>query len=128
MELPIPLIADRWWITEQRIAPQLQLASQGAVRELSWRQIEDPPPLSPAQKEHYAALVQVPKTKGAWFLVELDKDHTLAEYHSEIDPGGYLPEGPTSSLAVLGLEQTFTAMEHYARKPAPGSCQMLKPD
>ncbi|MBM76663.1 MAG: hypothetical protein CMK59_14750 [Proteobacteria bacterium] len=127
MEMPIPLITDRWWITEQLTAPNLFLSSQGVVRELSWKEVKEKTPLNPSQKERYADMIQVPSTRGAWLLISLDNTHTLAEYHSKVDPGGYLPVGPSSNLAVFGLEQTFTAMEQYAQNPKPESCHMPTP-
>ena len=52
----------------------------------------------------------------------LDEQHTLAEYHSWVDPGGSIPAGPASQFATGSIEDTFAQMERFANTNAVRLC------
>ncbi|MCB9677946.1 MAG: hypothetical protein H6737_22800 [Alphaproteobacteria bacterium] len=117
MVLPLPLLTDRYWVNVNRYNAGLAEASGGKVRELVWSSVADPAsePLSAEGKAAVKGLVPIGFNRGAWFLVALDDGHTLAEYHSWVDPGGSVPAGPAGLFATSGIEDTFEAMAGYAR-------------
>jgi len=117
MTASVPLITDRWWITQNTYNTAIHEASAGAMRELGWASPTDfaSLPLSTAATAATDGLVPIGFSKGAWFLVSLDADHTLVEYHSWVDPGGRVPSSAASMFATAGIEDTFEAMETYAQ-------------
>ncbi|MEZ4316339.1 MAG: hypothetical protein R3F61_02495 [Myxococcota bacterium] len=117
MVLPLPLLTDRYWVNVNRYNAVLDERSAGRVRELSWSSVESPAsePMSPVGAEKVKGLVPIGFNKGAWFLVALDDNHTLAEYHSWVDPGGSVPTGAASMFATAGIQDTFEAMQTYAK-------------
>lgn len=118
MVLPLPLITDRFWVNTNRYTTALASASAGQVRELTWQSVGDPAsePLSTVGKAKVEGLVPIGFNRGSWFLVALDDTHTLAEFTSWVDPGGSLPTGAASMFATSGIEDTFAAMETYAKR------------
>ena len=117
MILPIPIIDDRWWVIGTYTNTELHRQSAGQTREMHWHQVDgfQPASLSEETRNRIDGMVHVSFTQGAWLLVQLDSGHTLGEYHSWVDPGGYIPSGPASPLAALGISRTFEAMETYAK-------------
>ncbi len=118
--LPVPLLTDRWWVVQQRIHVPLQEASQGRVREMTWR----PPPggvpdLTGEAKAAADGQLQVTFTYGGWFLVDLTGEdgtpRTLVEFWSWSDPGGNVPVRLAASMALGGIEDTFDTMADLAR-------------
>lgn len=128
MSLPVPILSDRWWIVQSSTNPQLIQQSNGAVRELSWNHVPDAAAetLSPAGKARITDAVNVSFSRGAWLLIALDENHTLGEYYTWADPGGNIPAGPASTFAAGGIEQTFNAMQDYARKHKKNQCMTGK--
>ena len=122
MILPLPLVSDRWWVTKQYTNPKLRESTKKQAAELAWQEIEAPI-LTEKQHQKVSGLVQVPFTRGSWFLIALDPNHTLAEYHSWVDPGGSLPAGPASDFATGSIKDTFTQMENYARAQKTSMCR-----
>ena len=121
MVLPLPIIADRWWVTHQYTNPKLREASGGMVAELVWKEI--PNWNVPKQyQEIVHGLVQIPFTQGSWFLYALDHQHTLAEYHSWVDPGGSIPAGPASQFAQGSIKDTFHQMISFAKQQKTSAC------
>lgn len=120
MVLPLPLLADRYWVNDTRFATALSEASEGQVRELVWSSVADPAaePLSAEGQAAIDGLVPMTFNKGAWLLTALDEGHTLAEYHSWVDPGGSIPAGAASAFATSGIVDTFAAMSTYAKAGA----------
>ena len=102
----------------------LREASKQTVAELAWKEVYEVE-LSPEDKKRIEGKIQVPFTQGSWFFVALDAEHTLAEYHSWVDPGGNIPAGPASQFAMGGIEETFMEMEKYARGQTYSMCQGL---
>jgi hypothetical protein len=117
MVLPLPLISDRYWVNQNRYATALASKTGGQLRELVWDSVADPSaePLSTEARAAVDGLVEIGFNKGSWFLVALDDGHTLAEYHSWVDPGGSVPAGAASAFATSGIVDTFDAMGRYAR-------------
>ena len=120
MVLPLPVVADRYWVNENRYATKLATASNGSVRELVWSSVDDPAArvTSEAGTAAIAGLVPMTFNRGAWLLIALPEGKTLAEYHSWVDPGGSVPAGAASAFATAGIVDTFKAMETYARRGA----------
>ncbi len=117
MVLPVPVLDDRWLINHNLYNQAVARASDGRVRELFWEAASDPSSftLPEAAGPLIEGAVYVTENTGAWWLIALDDSHTLAEYASVTDPGGVVPTGPATSFAAGGLDQTFAAMEGYAK-------------
>jgi len=117
MVLPVPVLSDRWLINHNRYNTAVSRATNGAVRELTWTAAPDPSAftLPEAARPLVDGAVYVSFNSGAWWLVSLDEGHTLAEYASSTDPGGNVPAGPATSFAAGNLDQTYAAMERYAK-------------
>lgn len=124
--LPIPLGPDRWWITHLEINDRLLGASDGAMRELTWRDAIDPHKVkTPRGQELVAEITPLAFTRGSWFLVSLGPDRTLVEYYAWVDPGGVIPAGPASSFAMRSVAENFHAMEKFAREGQPACLDQL---
>ena len=124
MVLPLPVISDRWWITNQYTNLQIRQQSNGRVAELVWKEVTDWT-MTGGRKEKLQDAVQVKFTRGSWLLIALDENHTLAEYHSWVDPGGFIPAGPASSFATGSIADTFRQMEHYAKSQTVSMCDSI---
>lgn len=117
MVMRVPVVADRWMVNHTRFNQGVARATGGAVRELAWAAVTD---LAESEVPEEArplieGAVRVTMNSGAWWLVALDAGHTLTEYTSWSDPGGSVPAGPAAHFAAGSIEQTFEAMEGYAR-------------
>ena len=124
MILPLPIVSDRWWVTNQFTNPKMRAESNGMAAELVWKQIDNwnvPPRYEQRLKE----MVHIPFTQGSWFLMALDDNHTLAEYHSWVDPGGYIPAGPASQFATGSIEETFVQMAQFAKSQTKSACASM---
>ena len=117
MHLPVPMFDDRWWITTHRTNPNIRKVSSGKMAELSWSAIPNPSldQLPPQILKSVEQSVKITKSTGAWLLIKVDETHTLGEYHSWSDPGGYIPAGVASSLGARGIEKNFFTMMTYAQ-------------
>ena len=117
MHLPIPMLSDRWWVTTQGTNPNLRQISQGQMAELTWTAISDDTAftLDETSQNYTTDAVWVTDSIGAWLLIRLDDTHTIGEYHAWSNPGGYIPSGLASSLSASGIEDTFHAMEQFAK-------------
>ena len=124
MMLPLPIVSDRWWVTNQFTNPKMRAESNGTAAELIWKQIDNWSVLEKYKKE-LQGLVQIPFTQGSWFLMALDDKHTLAEYHSWVDPGGNIPAGPASQFATGSIEETFSQMEQFAKSQTNSACASM---
>ena len=124
MILPLPIVSDRWWVTNQRTNPKIRKASNNQAAELVWKQIENWN-LPQDYDVQLQGMVQIPFTQGSWFLLALDDMHTLAEYHSWVDPGGNIPAGPASKFATGSIEDTFVQMERFAKSQTESSCSSI---
>jgi hypothetical protein len=123
MVLPLPIVSDRWWVVENRENTALQTATAGRARELTWRSVADPAAeaLSPEARAAVDGAIPVRVNQGAWWLVDLDGTHTLAEYHAWSDPGGDLPAGAASRFANSTIASTIEKLAAYAER-APVRC------
>lgn len=102
------VLTDRWWVLDQRGNPALMRESEGRVRELVWRSVDDPLPLLDEESRRWAdGGVQVPVTEGAWLLMDLGDGRTLVQYNSRTDPGGWLPDGLSAAVGVKTLQGNF---------------------
>ncbi len=121
VSMPVPLFPDRWWVVGYRHAEDLARASDGAVRELSWREEPRPPHRLPAAVEAVVADgAQVTISRGAWLLVALDRGHTLVEYQLQSDAGGGLPGALAGPFCAGAIRDTLSAMEARASSGAAG--------
>jgi hypothetical protein len=114
--LPVPLVTDRWWVTEMNMNSSLMSTSSGRVREMTWATDGNFDLPTASAKEWGDKGMHVASTQGSWFLVDLDGSSTLIEYYTWSDPGGSLPAGMASSMAASGISGTIDDMVTLARK------------
>jgi hypothetical protein len=117
MILPLPVVSDRWWVVQNHYNTVLDTKTDGRVRELTWKSVDDPAAeaLSAEARAKVQDAVLVASTVGGWFLVDLDGKHTLAEYHAWTDPGGRIPAGAVSTFANATIEDTVRKVAGYAK-------------
>ena len=117
--LPLPVVTDRWWITNIRLNTGLMRKSKGRVREFAWQSSDD---YSVLTSEEGRALADkgmpVLFNRGGWFLVDLDGEHTFAEYFVWTDPGGNIPASSATLFAGSSIRKAFDDMERLARDGA----------
>lgn len=123
MVMPVPIFTDRWWVVQNSVNRKLHAASGGRIWELRWDGVADPeiPGMSDKARDLIDGRVRVVDNVGGWMLVDLDGQHTLAEYHTLTDPGGNVPAGTASGLAARTIGKTMRSLEEYA-KTAPARC------
>ena len=113
--LPVPIVTDRWWVSDQRMNTVLQATSQGRVRELTWK-TTDPKNVSTESAREWARKgMPVDFAQGGWFLVDLDGTSTLVEYYSWSDPGGNVPMGAMGRFAAGGIPDMLATFTDLAR-------------
>ena len=118
--LPVPVVADRWWIGHLRSNAALARASGNSVRELTWKSSVDPAEVtSESGRKMISEGVPIGSTRGAWFLVAIDQFSTYVEYYSNTDPGEGVPQGIASRLAVGGVKSAIEAMQKFAKEGRP---------
>jgi hypothetical protein len=120
--LPVPMLADRWWIGVLTKNSKIMSASGGAMRELAWQSSVDPAEVTTASgKKIIASAEPIGFTRGAWLLSALDERTTLVEYYLHSDPGGSIPAGMANMFATKGVRETISAVERFAKEGHP-SC------
>ena len=118
MTLPIPILADRWWVVQSNTNPTLQEKSNGRVREMSWKHIDDPKSVLNAElKSKIEGMIQIPLALGAWTLFDLGDGYTLGEYHTWAQAGGNVPSGLTEIFVGKSVAKTMLAMEELSKNP-----------
>ncbi|MDP6934966.1 MAG: hypothetical protein QGG40_18740, partial [Myxococcota bacterium] len=118
--LEVPIISDRWWMTHMYFNGDLYRSSGGRAWELSWSDsTHDPGLRAQLDPSLFDEGEPVAWTTGAWLLVRLDDDRTLAEYHVWTDPGGSIPVGPATRFASGEVEDTLESMGTLAREHIP---------
>ena len=118
MTLPIPILPDRWWVVQSKTNPALQKRSKGTVREMSWKNIDDPTSvLDGALKEKVKGMIQIPLALGAWVLIDLGNGYTLGEYHTWAQAGGNVPSGLTEIFVQKSVQKTMNAMKEISQNP-----------
>ena len=127
MVLPLPIISDRWWMIDLKTNPSIAQATGGKVQELSWKAVSDPKQYTPDAKTQQLTKgqVYVDFSRGAWFLMALDEQHTLGEYYSWADPGGYIPDGATA-FAASSIVDTFKGMHAFTLETPNLQCLKVK--
>ena len=117
--LPLPVVTDRWWITNIRLNTGLMRASEGRVREFAWQSSDDYSVLRSTEGRSMADKgMPVTFNRGGWFLVDLDGERTLAEYFVWTDPGGSIPASSATLFAGSSIRKAFDDMERLARDGA----------
>jgi len=111
--LPLPMVANRWWISDFQENQPLQIVSSGRVREVRWKTTSKNVPTETAKKWAKKGM-PVEFNEGGWLLIDVDGKTTIIEYYAWSDPGGYLPAGLTNSLAEGGIKHTVKAVESLA--------------
>ena len=128
MQLPIPLLDDRWWITEQRVNVDVHKKSSGTIRELSWKKISTLKSQTYIENGHIRPTgIELADSYGSWILYQMNDTETIGYYHSYVDPGGYIPAGPINNLAGGGIFDTIQAMHKYISNISPKTCHMKVP-
>jgi len=124
MILPVPVMMDRWWIIQTSINTKIKNASQGRVREMSWINVPNADKIS--LTESLQAKVKDKKlvefTRGAWFVLQLDDEHVLGEYHTWASGGDHVPASITESLVLASIVKTMRVMEDYASSTTKLRC------
>ncbi|MCA9491957.1 MAG: hypothetical protein KC621_18620 [Myxococcales bacterium] len=120
--LPVPMLADRWWIGVLTKNSKIMTASGGSVRELSWTSSIDPAEIGSTSGQSIIAKGEpIGFTKGSWFLVALDQRSTYLEYYIKSDPGGSIPSSMASMFVTKGVRETILAIQKFASEATP-SC------
>lgn len=118
--LPIPMMADRWWIGVLTKNNKLMQASGGAIRELAWSSSVDQAELvTDSAKKIVTQAEPIGFSKGAWFVVALDERTTYVEYYLHSDPGGSISPGMASMFATKGVRETIAAIQRFAKEGHP---------
>jgi hypothetical protein len=118
--LPVPMVADRWWVSVLRSNQALVRESGGAVRELYFKGGADPAEVtSEAARKLMPEAEPITATRGGWFLVAIDPYTTYVEYHSNTDPGAGVPQSVALKLAARGVRETILAMDRFAKEGHP---------
>jgi len=121
LDVGVPMVQDRWWITIRRSNAAIAEASGGRMRELTWRSTADASLVrSEAGKDKVAAGIPIDFTRGSWFLIAVDDKHTLIEYYTWVDPGGNLSPTLMSWFAGKSIRNTFDAMVSASTDPSLG--------
>jgi hypothetical protein len=107
--MPLPIIADRWWIVREVANAGLYAHSGGKLWELAWTDATD---ASHLVNTPYAAIAAdatpIGWTKGGWLLIPLEDGRTLAETYVWTDVGGSVPAGPASRFAGGALDKQIS--------------------
>lgn len=118
------MLTDRWYVLDQRMNTALSAASEGRVRELMWRSVQEVDGLLQPEVRTWADQgLQVPFTEGAWYLVDLGDGRTLVEYSSRTDPGGWVPDSVGAAAGEATLEENLRNLERLAASGP--SCPVL---
>ena len=129
--MPLPMVADRWWITHMRHNGALYTASAGKIWEQAWTDATDTSHLKPQHLAMIEGGQAVAWTHGSWMLIDLGDGKTLVEYYVWSDPGGMLPPGPASRFAGGAVKDTLTAMRALALEHQQGTAYgsgFVRPD
>lgn len=117
MTLPIPILPDRWWVVQSDTNPELHQKTKGAVREMSWKDIDNPQQfLTRDLNEKVKDMIQIPFAQGAWVLIDLGEGYTLGEYHTWAKAGGNVPSGLTEVFVQKSVRRTMNAMEAFSKQ------------
>ena len=120
--LPVPMLADRWWIGIITTNSKISAQSGGAVRELSFASSTDASEVTSASGQKMINnATALGFSKGGWLLVAVDDRHTYVEYFLHTDPGGRIPGGMASMFATKGVRQNIEAITRFAKENTP-SC------
>jgi hypothetical protein len=118
--LPVPLLADRWWIGVLTKNNALMQATGGSVRELAWKSSVDPNEVTSASgKAMIAQAEPIGFSRGAWFLVAVSEVETYVEYYLNTDPGSSIPSSMASMFATKGVRDNILAIQQFAREAHP---------
>lgn len=108
--LPLPIISDRWWMSDVVHNAPLYEATEGRAWEQVWTDATTEP--VPVDLEATAeGGIPVAWTTGAWLLISLPSGRTLVEYFVWTDPGGSLPAGPATRFASGAVKDTLKAVQ-----------------
>ncbi len=120
--LPVPMLADRWWIGVLTMNSKITQASGGSVRELSFASSVDASEVtSESGQKMIGKASPIGFSKGGWLLVALDERSTYVEYFVHTDPGGRVPSSMASMFANKGVRENISAIQRFA-KEAKASC------
>ena len=112
--LPLPLVSDRWWVSDFLFNDTIHQRSDGRVREMFWKSVDHQTMTKKPSQEWMDKGIPVNFNEGAWFVVDIDGTSTLVEYYAWSDPSGYIPASLTNSLAAGGIKDTIDAVGKIA--------------
>ena len=112
--LPLPLVSDRWWVSDFVFNDTVHQRSGGRVREMFWKSVDHQTLTKKPSQEWMDKGIPVNFNEGAWFVVDIDGSSTLVEYYAWSDPSGYVPASLTNSLAAGGIKDTIDAVRKIA--------------
>ena len=116
VDVGVPLVADRWWVTERTPNPELETSTGGQVREMRWENA--PNTLTITDATHLEAIgsaTRVTFTRGSWLLIRLNDRQTLTQYYSWADPGGNLDPAMMAWFTGKTVRKTFAAMDRLSK-------------
>jgi hypothetical protein len=114
--LPVSLATDRWWVVDIKSNESLSKATAGRVREYVWSNPSTMTPTTPTSQAWADKGMALAFTNGGWLLVDLDGTHTLIEYWTWTDPGGFVPAGLASSFAAGSIAESIQTFASLARQ------------
>ncbi|MCB9683284.1 MAG: hypothetical protein H6733_17595 [Alphaproteobacteria bacterium] len=118
LDVGVPMVEDRWWVTIRTHTDALAQASSGKVRELTWTNAKDGHEVtSEAGKAAMADAIMLGFTRGSWFLAAVNDHQTLVEYSAHVDPGGKLSPTLMSWFAGKSIRRTLDDMVRIANDP-----------
>jgi hypothetical protein len=129
--MPLPMVDDRWWVTQMQHNGDLYKASAGKIWEMAWTDATDETHLQPQHLSMVRGAQAVDWTHGSWMLIDLGEGKTLVEYYVWSHPGGMLPPGPASRFAGGAVKETLEAMRNLAREHHEGTAHgggFVRPD
>jgi hypothetical protein len=120
LDIPVPLVTDRYQVLESGSNTKLFEASSGKMWEYYWnispnaqiyfKQALDQNKLGKVSKKDAQDATLMARNDSCWLLVPLPNGKTLMEAFSQNNPGGSLPKGLAQSMAGDALQKTLKSM------------------
>lgn len=116
----LPVVSDRWWLTEIEYNGALYQETQGEAWEMAWEdRTQDQSLRATLDPALFEDGMPVAWTRGAWLLVKLEDNRTLVEYHLWSDPGGSVPIDFVNRMGPGQVKKTLDAIGRVAKEIIP---------